>query len=153
MKLDLGCGGLPQKKKVGFVGIDIADYYDVYKKGEFIQLDLFNEIPFEDDSIEEIYASQFIEHIPQDSVIWFFNEMYRILKPGGIFEIHVPPTSGRGAWCDPTHRSYWNDLSFQYYDMSWCRTLSESYGIRCNFERVEIKTLSEFNLRAILRKI
>lgn len=153
MKLDLGCGGIPEKQKKGFIGVDVADYLDKYPAGQFMQADLFYSIPFDDDSIEEVYASHFIEHIPQDRVIWFFNEIYRILILGGIFEIFVPPTSGRGAFCDPTHRSYWNDLSFQYFDMNWCRTLSESYGIRCDFEVIEIKLLDEFNLHAILRKV
>lgn len=153
MKLDLGCGGLAEKKKVGFIGVDIADYYSVYPEGEFIQADLFNEVPFADSSVEEIYASHFIEHIPQDNVIWFFNEMYRILVPGGVFEIFVPPTPGRGAFCDPTHRSWWNEMSFRYFDMSWCKTLSESYGIKCNFKQELVKVINEFNLQAILRKI
>lgn len=152
VKLDLGCGGLPARWKKGFVGVDIVDYSDIYPY-QFIQADLFSEFPFDDNSIEEVYCSHFIEHIPQDKVIWFFNEIYRILISDRIFEILVPPTSGRGAWCDPTHRSYWNDLSFRYYDMTWCRTLSESYGIKCNFKQEKIETINEFNLHAILRKV
>jgi len=152
VRLDLGCGGLPERWKKGFTGVDIADYSDTYP-GEFIQADLFVEMPFGNNSIEEVYSSHFIEHIPQNKVIWFFNEIYRILVTGGLLEIYVPPSTGRGAFCDPTHRSYWNDLSFRYYDMSWCRTLSESYGIKCNFKVEKVKTLNEFNLHALLRKV
>lgn len=152
MKIDIGCGGLPERWKEGYAGVDVVDYSNIYP-GKFIQANLFNEMPFDDNSIEEVYASHFIEHIPQDKVIWFFNEVYRILIPNGIFEIFVPPDDGRGANCDPTHRSYWNDLSFRYYDMSWCRTLSESYGIKCNFKQEKVKKLNEFNLHAVLRKV
>ena len=152
LKLDIGCGSLSGRWKKGFTGVDIVDYSNIYL-GQFIQADLFTEIPFDNNSIEEVYCSHFIEHVPQDKVIWFFNEIYRILIPNGIFEILVPPSTGRGAFCDPTHRSYWNDLSFRYYDMSWCRELSESYGIKCNFKQEKIVSLGEFNLQAVLRKI
>jgi hypothetical protein len=107
---------------------------------------------FENDSIEEIHAKHFIEHIPQSKVIFTFNEIYRILKVDGIFEIFVPPSTGRGAFCDITHVSFWNDMSFRYYDMSWCKELSQSYGINCDFKIIENKTIDEFNLHAILQK-
>ena len=156
MKLDLGCSTL---KKEGYVGIDIVDYTAKYPAGEFVKADLFYSMPFEDDSIEEVYASHFIEHIPQDRVIWFFNEVYRILIPNGIFEIYFPPTQSpdgkvcRGAFCDPTHRSYWNDLSFRYFDMNWVGELSKSYGIKCNFKIIENKFINEFQHHVILRKV
>ena len=149
-KLDIGCGLF---KKEGYVGIDIYDHSALYKPDEFV----CGMIPdilamFEDNSIAEVQASHFIEHIPQQVVIRAFNEIYRILQTGGIFEIKVPPATGRGAFCDPTHVSYWNDMSWRYYDMSWCKELSHSYGIKADFEIVQNKAIDEFNLHAILRK-
>ena len=157
MKLDLGCG---KNKKEGYVGIDIFDWSNIYPEFEF----MCGRVPqvlsrFENDSIKEVYASHFIEHIEQNLVIPTFNEIYRILIMGGIFEIKVPPTQSpdgeacRGAFCDPTHRSYWNDLSFRYYDMSWSRELSESYGIKCNFKPLTIEFLNEYNLFVRLQKV
>lgn len=148
-KIDIGCGLF---KKPRFTGIDSFDYSNKYP-GEFI----CGQIPevlsiFEDNSIDEIYAKHFIEHIPQPKVIFTFNEIYRILKVNGVFEIFVPPSTGRGAYCDPTHLSFWNDMSFRYYDMRWCRELSQSYGIDCDFKIIENKVLDEFNLHAILIK-
>jgi len=150
IKLDLGCSVF---KKDGYVGIDIFDHSKKYPEGEFIQ----GRVPdilstFLDNSIDEIQATHFIEHIPQSEVIRTFNEIYRILKVGSTFEIHVPPSTGRGAFCDPTHVSYWNDMSFRYYDQTWCSELSQSYDIICNFEIVENKVIDEFNLHTILRK-
>lgn len=149
-KIDLGCG---IEKKENFTGIDSCDWSNNYKPDEFI----CGHIPevlanFKDNSIKEVRAKDFIEHIPQPLVIHTFNEIYRILKPGGIFEIFVPPTTGRGAFCDPTHVSFWNDLSFRYYDMTYGRWLSESYGIKCDFEIMENEIIDEFNLHAILKK-
>ena len=158
MKLNLGCG---KNLKEGYVGVDIIDYLDIFPKGTFVQADLFKEFPFDDNSTEEVYAAHFIEHIPQDRVIWFFNEVYRILIPNGIFEIHVPPTQSpdgkacRGAFADPTHRSYWNDLSFRYFDMSWkgAYGIRGNYGIKCNFKQVKVEFIHETNLHVILQKV
>lgn len=157
MKINLGCG---KNIKEGYVGVDIVDHSSIYPKGQFIKADLFKEFPFKDNSIEGVYAAHFIEHIPQDKVIWFFNEVYRILILGGLFEIYVPPTQSpdgkacRGAFADPTHRSYWNDMSFRYFDMSWKGNwLSKSYGIKCNFKVLENKFVSETNLHVILQKV
>ncbi|MDD5551204.1 MAG: class I SAM-dependent methyltransferase [Candidatus Omnitrophica bacterium] len=149
-KLDIGCGLF---KKEGFTGIDSFDHSKLYKPGEFI----LGHIPeilsdFEDNSVDEIHCKHFIEHIPQYQVIETFNEFYRILKVGCLLEIYVPPSTGRGAFCDPTHVSFWNDMSFRYYDMSWCKELSHSYGINCDFEIVTNKIIDEFNIHAILRK-
>ncbi len=150
MKIDLGCGLF---KKQDFIGIDCFDHSKLYKQGEFI----LGHVPevlstFEDNSIDEIHCKHFIEHIPQNLVIETFNEIYRILKSGAIFEIFVPPSTGRGAFCDPTHVSFWNDISFRYYDMSWCKDLSISYGIKTDFQILENKNIDEFNLHAILKK-
>ena len=158
MKLNLGCG---KNLKEGYVGVDVIDYSDIFPKGKFVKADLFKEFPFDDNSIEEVYAAHFIEHIPQDRVIWFFNEVYRILIPSGIFEIHVPPTQSpdgkacRGAFADPTHRSYWNDLSFRYFDMSWkgAYGIKGNYGIKCNFKQVKVEFIHETNLHVILQKV
>ena len=43
------------------------------------------------------------------------NEAHRVLAPGGFFMISIPSTNGLGAFCDPTHVSFWNKLSFRYY--------------------------------------
>lgn len=150
-KLDLGCGN---RKKEGFIGIDTFDWSGIYPN-EFIcgsVPEVFKK--FTDNSIEEILANHFIEHIEQNKVIKTFNEIYRILEIGGLFEIFVPPTTGRGAFCDPTHRSYWNEWSFRYYDKEWeGYWLSESYGIKCNFKQVKIELQGEISLHVILRKI
>jgi len=151
MKLDIGCS---TKKKPGFIGIDIYDWSSKYPKDEFICGCIPDILEtFKDNSVREVYASHFIEHIPQYLVIETFNEIYRILRHRGIFEIFVPSTTGRGAFCDPTHVSFWNDMSFQYYDMNWCRDLSQSYGIKCNFKIIENKRLNEFNLHVVLEAV
>ena len=68
---------------------------------------------FEDNSVGVIRASHVFEHL-KDS-IHTMNEAYRVLAPGGFLFIDVPSTDGRGAWCDPTHISFFNEVSFRYY--------------------------------------
>jgi hypothetical protein len=150
MKLELGCGS---KKTPGYVGIDIYDWSALYE-GDFI----LGKIPailscFTNNSIDRVKASHILEHIPQHNVIRTFNEVYRILAPNRQFDINIPPTTGKGAFADPTHVSFWNELSFRYFDMSWDSKLSKSYGIECNFKPIEIKLLSENNLHVVLQKI
>lgn len=50
-------------------------------------------LPFTDNSIDIINSSHVIEHLPLESALHFYNECYRVLKPGGIFRISTPDAS------------------------------------------------------------
>jgi O-antigen biosynthesis protein len=67
--------------------------------------------PFNDGQIGVIFGSlaQFSDAVQA------MNEAHRVLAHGGFLFTLTPSTDGRGAWCDPTQRSYWNELSFRYY--------------------------------------
>ena len=45
---------------------------------------------FEDETIEEIYASHVVEHIPQKKIIDTLKGIHRVLKNGGKFYVSVP---------------------------------------------------------------
>jgi SAM-dependent methyltransferase len=64
-------------------------------------------------SVGVIRAVDFLEHVADK--VTLMNEIYRVLAPGGMLLSLTPSTDGRGAFCDPTHVSYWNELSFRYY--------------------------------------
>lgn len=52
-------------------------------------------------------------------------EIHRVLCHGGWAFIEVPSTDGRGAWQDPSHLSFWNENSFNYYtDSNFARFIS-----------------------------
>lgn len=123
MKLNLGCG---YRKLDGFINIDNRT-----ECNPDLIWDLSESIPFEDDSIDEIAAIDFIEHVETDKCIHLFEEMYRALRLGGLLNIFVPSTDGRGAFQDLTHKSYWNSNSFWYFMEDEYIHL---YGIKAKFE-------------------
>lgn len=149
IRLDIGCG---TNKKEGFIGIDKFDYSDKYGR-DFICGNVPEVLKtFKDNSVDEIFTSNFIEHLRQDDVIEFFNEVYRMLKKGHTIEIIVPTTDNYGAFCDPTHRSFFNSYSWRYYDKTWNESLSKSYGIKANFEIIKNEKINDIEIRAVLKK-
>lgn len=126
MKLNLGCS---DRHLAGYVNVDLVEPADQIA-------DLNLEWPWEDSSIDEIVAHDCIEHLRDK--IHTMNEAWRVLRHGGLLDIIVPTTDGRGADQDPTHVSRWNRNSFWYYtDKDNCRErFGKAYGIRARFEVV-----------------
>ena len=125
-KLNLGCGNISID---GFVGVDkkMSDSVNF-----LVDLDGYN-WGFEDNSIDHIIANDIIEHL--SNPINTMNEIWRICKDGAIVEMRIPTTDGRGAFQDPTHKSFWNANSFCYYceDLGLLH-LGRHYGFVGNFE-------------------
>jgi predicted SAM-dependent methyltransferase len=53
-------------------------------------LNLLRTFPFQDGSYEDCYSSHVLEHMPRSYAPKFVKEVYRILRPGGIFRLVVP---------------------------------------------------------------
>jgi glycosyltransferase involved in cell wall biosynthesis len=102
LKIDIGGGLFPRE---GYKTIDLED-------GD-ITADLNDGIPLPDNSVGVLNASHVIEHLRDP--IKTMREIHRVLAHGGWAFIEVPSTEGNGAWCDPTHVSFWNEDSFPYY--------------------------------------
>lgn len=96
----------------GWVNVDIEKHPE-YEGGEFLQADIAEGWRLGESSVDHIRAYDGPEHLPDP--IDFMNQAHYTLKPGGILEIWVPSTDGRGAFQDPTHKSFWNPNSFYYY--------------------------------------
>lgn len=127
IKLNLGCSDALMR---GYINVDRVSPADLIA-------DLSRPWPWVESSVDEIRAHDIIEHLPDK--IHTMNEAWRVLKPGGLFEIVVPTTEGRGAWQDPTHISYWNRNSFFYFthNDSHRTRFGDSYGVKAQFEVVE----------------
>lgn len=133
MRLNLGCSDahLPAP----WVNVDIAPPADLIR-------DLRKLWMWPDSSVDEIRAHDLIEHLPDK--IQTMNEAWRVLKPGGRFDIEVPTTDGPGAWQDPTHVSYWNRNSFMYYEQGnpHRERFAKAYGIVAAFRVVSERLVS-----------
>ncbi len=82
VRLEFGSGleGLP-----GYYHIDIIKCDGVDKK-----LDVSKELPFKDNSVDEILARHLIEHIDYWKYPGVFEEWYRIMKPEGKLSLVTP---------------------------------------------------------------
>ena len=124
LKIDLGGGLFPRE---GYTTIDQTD-------GDII-CDLNNGIPLKDNSVGVINASHVIEHLKDP--IKTMREIHRVLAHGGWAFIEVPSTEGNGAWCDPTHVSFWNEDSFPYYTNKNKAVFIRNTDIRFSSMRLE----------------
>lgn len=78
--IELGSG--PRKGKGGWTTIDMH--------GADIIHDLRSGIPLADQSVEKIYSSHFLEHIPHNEILEFLRECHRVLRNDGEFSLCVP---------------------------------------------------------------
>lgn len=132
VRLNLGCA---DKHEAGYISVDRVLPAGPAPEGhEYLQCDLAEgPWPWTDSSVDEIRAHDFIEHLSDK--IRTMNEAYRVLKPGGTFDIVVPTTDGRGAFQDPTHVAFWNRNSFWYFTDGdpHRERFGDSYGIQARF--------------------
>lgn len=70
----------------------------------------------------------------KDLLFHFFDEAFRIIKPGGRFEVRCPPASHDNASGDPTHRRFISRLLLQYLSREGREAAGVSfYNAQCNW--------------------
>lgn len=132
MKLDVGCGSAKQS---GWIGMDMVRHE---------QVDIFHDLrelpwPVETDSVDELRMANVIEHLPD--TIGTFNEIHRILKPGGTATLSYPWYKSYGAYGDPTHVHYFNDRMIQYFQRD---RVGGKYRYTDNFFKVHAVELTTY---------
>lgn len=145
VKLDLACGQSPRE---GYEGVDLPGVPGVKHELNLMKFPW----PWADSSISEVYCSHFIEHIPmqhvddagnyvpegtpgaKDLFFRFFDEIFRILEPGGWIEIIAPNARSNRGYQDPTHRRFIVAETFLYLNKPW-RDLNklDHYNVLANF--------------------
>jgi len=160
--LDLGCGSNPRNPFGADEawGVDIRDDLG----NEIKVANLATEgIPFENDFFDFCTAFDVIEHIPRNSwangqcrmaFIELMNEIYRVLKPGGLFLHSTPAFPSKRAFQDPTHVNIITEDTMPDYfchPHKWARRLG--YGFNGNFELVDQRWVDDSWLSGILRAI
>lgn len=133
-KLDIGCG---KNKREGFTGID---KYPM--EGVDYVFDIRQKWIIDDESVEEVNCSHFIEHLNGVERVHFYNELHRVLKKGGKALITVPHWSSNRAYGDFTHQ--WppvSEMSMYYLNKEWRKTQAphtdkeyNENGYECDFD-------------------
>lgn len=158
--LDLGCGKTP-KNPFGareLHGVDVD--YGVSAEARIVSCDLGIEpLPYEDASFDVVSAFDLIEHIPRliyvgserrYPFIQLMNEIYRVLKPGGLFLSCTPAWPRGSTFVDPTHV---NVITTQTFSMYFCtpHVWASRYGFVGSFVLCQQAWCGE-TLVSILRK-
>jgi SAM-dependent methyltransferase len=78
------------------------------------------------------------------------DEVWRVLKPGGVFRSWTPMYPHPEVFQDPTHLSVWTIKSMDYFCGDYAAA-KRIYGIRACFEKVDVRE-DGFYLFAELRK-
>lgn len=97
--VNLGCGDAiarPIEQDQDWINLD-----KTLHKGVDLVADLEEGLPFEDNSVDLLYASHVLEHIRKFPQL--MAECCRVLKPRGVLALRVPDASCRAAKADPTH--------------------------------------------------
>ena len=162
--LDLGGGNTPRNPfdaKEVFV-IDLNGEPSVYHRIADLTI---NCIPFKDELFDYVTAYDFLEHIPRTIYLPNFDgsprlkypfvdlmsEVWRVLKPGGLFLSSTPCIPYGAAFQDPTHVNYITPETFaEYFDDE--KTWAKMYGFKGAFKIVSLE-MNPPHLVAVLKKI
>lgn len=106
-RLNLGCG---HDKREGWLNVD-----------SFVecQPDMMLDIeatpwPFETNAFDHVLMKHVLEHVGADFKVFqaVMRELYRVIAPGGVLEVHVPHVRSDLFWSDPTHVRAFTPLTF-----------------------------------------
>lgn len=124
LSLDLGCGEKPRNPfgAAEWFGVDIREDLE----SNILCANLATEaIPCKTGHFDYCTAFDVIEHIPRIlpsaeggtrfPFIELMNEIYRVLKPGGIFLHQTPAFPCKQSFQDPTHVNIITEDTFPYY--------------------------------------
>ena len=126
IKINIACG---QQRQEGFIGIDKVktEATDIVQDLETFPW------PLENDSVDEILVSHYIEHTKD--LIKFVDEMHRIMKKGAKATIVAPNYANMRAIQDPTHLRSICEATFLYFNEGWRKANKlEHYSIASDFD-------------------
>lgn len=94
INLELGGGGQPIKtrdsSRSDYVNMDAFDLPGV----DIVHDAIVFPWPFQDNSVSNIFSSEFMEHISYHALPGLLKEAYRVLTPGGKFAFECPDFEG-----------------------------------------------------------
>lgn len=107
-RLNLGCGNDIRSGYVNFdtyvfPGVDVVAALDPF----------YPQLPFADAEFDEIIAYHVLEHVANKPKI--IEEVWRIARNNAIIKIKLPDRNHSDAFLDPTHFSYWEVDTIDFY--------------------------------------
>lgn len=78
------------------------------------EVDIRKNLPYGDNTVDFVIAEHVAEHLSGPDVLHFFEQVYRILKPGGVFRVCMPVienlngTDAKGIIRLHGHLTIWN---------------------------------------------
>ena len=113
--LDIGCGAV--RDPSADAGMDFYPYQGVDIVHDATRFPW----PIRDEAFDRLVSHQLVEHLPardavagRDIFFEFFDEAWRILKPGGTFAFDTPHKDNPLAYGDVTHRRFWQEFAFSH---------------------------------------
>ena len=94
-----------------------------------------------DNSVGQIRLREYLQYLPPDAAVPLFEELYRILAPGGWVSVDVPSADYPGGYASPAYRSYWNQATF----LTWCRAEYAQRGGVQNARFVRLRSWDTWN--------
>lgn len=138
-------GGGPNRIE-GFINVDKIPYPEVD-----VVADLDKGIPLDTNSVDELTAFSILEHL--DNTVFVMEEIYRICKKDAKVTIIVPYLKSTAAFKDPTHKRFFSERTFEYFDKTFSeKGLLPDYNLKCNFkiEKITYKYYNPSGIRALL---
>lgn len=141
--LDVGSGPVPKNpfSAASTWGVDVREN----SENNVLHADLVHgALPFRDAFFDYVTAHDLIEHIPrvasENGVTVFpfvklMNDIFRVLKPGGVLFTIQPCFPSKEAFQDPTHVNIMTEdtLNLYFCESAWARI----YGFEGSFEMLD----------------
>ena len=129
MKLDIGCG---DKCKEGFIGVDL---------NYGIRCDFNTDpLPFEPESVDEVYSSHCLEHLSPNSVN-IYKEITRVCQDGAKVELWFPYAWNNTA-CVIGHNMLISESIFQHMASIYQEEWKTSFGKYWNADKLVYEIVS-----------
>lgn len=143
MKLNLGCGF---DKREGWLNVDNFPECEPDR-----MLDI-ESVPWDlpSDAFDHVLMKHVLEHVGADFAVFaaVMRELYRVMKPGGLLEIHIPHVRHDTFWSDPTHVRAFTPLTFR---MMSKRQNEEWIARRANYTMLALVMRVDFEVESIVQ--
>jgi SAM-dependent methyltransferase len=143
--LDLGCGQRPKNPYAHphLFGVDIRAGLEIAGVERIEAANLSSQpIPFGDNQFDSVSAYDFLEHVPRVSLdaqqkthfpfVKLMDEVWRVLKPGGLLYAITPAYPHEKAFRDPTHVNIITAKTHRYFTRPGLE--ARMYGFQGSFD-------------------